>query len=57
MCGCGCACGHKNWCVGACATYCQNVCHVRAGAAENPRTLKVCINPTENFIPLILDAF
>ena len=26
---------------GACAVHYQNVCDVRAGAAENPRTLKV----------------
>ena len=39
---CGCACGWKNWCAGACATHFQNLCDVRAGADENPRTLKVC---------------
>ena len=44
MCGCGCPCGHKNWCPGACAAHHQNVCDVRAGAAENPRTLKVWTN-------------
>ena len=38
MCGCGC----KNWCAGACAAHYQNVCDVHAGAAKNPRTLKVC---------------
>ena len=43
MCGCVCACGRKNWCAGSCAAHYQNVCDVRAGAAENPRTLKVCI--------------
>ena len=39
MCGCGCACGRKNWFAGACAAHYQNVCNVRAGAAENPRKL------------------
>ena len=38
---CGCACGHKNWGAGACAAHYENVCDVRAGADENPRTLKV----------------
>ena len=36
-----CGCGRENWCAGACAAHYQNVCNVRAGAAENPRTLKV----------------
>ena len=44
MWGCWCACGRKNWCAGACAAHYQNVCDVRVGAAENPRTLKVCRN-------------
>jgi hypothetical protein len=41
MCGYGCACGSKDLCLGACATHYQNVCDVRVGAAEIPRTLKV----------------
>ena len=40
---CGCACGHKNWCAGACAAHYQNVCNVLAGVAEIPRTLTVCL--------------
>ena len=36
-----CGCGHKNWSAGACAAHFQKVCDVRAGADENPRTLKV----------------
>jgi hypothetical protein len=39
MCACGCGC--KNWCAGASAAHYQSVCDLRAGAAENPRTLKV----------------
>ena len=42
MCGCACMCGPKNWGADACAAHFQNVCDVRAGADENPRTLKVC---------------
>ena len=37
---CVCACGRKNWGVGACAAHYENVCDVRAGVDENPRTLK-----------------
>ena len=44
MCGCACAYGRKDWCGVACAAHYQNVCDVRAGAAEKPRTLKVCSN-------------
>ena len=36
MCECVGAC--KNWCVGACAAYHENVCDVRVGADENPST-------------------
>ena len=42
MCGRTCACGCKDWCAVACAARYQNMCDVRAGAAEKPRTLKVC---------------
>ena len=42
MCGCACGCGPKNWDADACAAHYENVCDVRAGADENPRTLKVC---------------
>ena len=35
----GCAYGRKNWGAGACAAHYENVCDVRAGADENPRTL------------------
>ena len=42
MCGCACGCGPKNWGVDAFAAHYENVCDVRAGADENPRTLKVC---------------
>ena len=38
---CGCACGPKNWGADGCAAHYENVCDVRAGADENPRTLKV----------------
>ena len=34
-------CGRKNGGAGACAAHFQNVCNVRAGVDENPRTLKV----------------
>ena len=54
MCDCGCACGRKKWCAGACAAHYQNVCDVRAGAAENPRTLKVCI--FDNMIKILLSS-
>ena len=39
---CGCAYERKNWGAGVCAAHYENVCDVRAGADENPRTLKVC---------------
>ena len=42
MCRCVCACGGKNWGAGLCAAHFKNVCDVRAGVDENPRTLKVC---------------
>ena len=42
MCGCVCACGRENRGAGACVRGYKNVCDVRAGADENPRTLKVC---------------
>ena len=34
-------CGRKIWGAGACAAHYENVCDVRAGADENPKTLKV----------------
>ena len=37
-----CTSGRKNWCAGMCAANYQNVCNLRADAAENLRTLKVC---------------
>ena len=37
-----CACGCKNWGAGACVRSYENVFDVRAGADENPPTLKVC---------------
>ena len=55
---CGGVCGRKNWGAGACTAHYENAWDVRAGADENPRTLKVCsgyeekshlFNPTPNF--------
>ena len=40
-------CGRKNYCAGACFAHYQNVCDVRAGAAEKPRTLRVCLIVTK----------